>query len=451
VSEALNMSKLVVVNVAEFINRAPMSGFQALVVALCSLVVLLDGFDTQSISFAAPLLAPSLGVKVAAFGPIFGAGQIGQMIGVLLVGPFADRIGRKSMVISAVVVFGVFSLMTVWVTTFTQLMVLRLVTGLGLGAAMPNVFSIISEYAPARLKGTLVAGSAAAFPLGAVIGGALSAKLVPVYGWQVIFLGAGILPLVLALLLLAQLPESIRFLVYRGGAERRVAEFLALIDSTYRPAGDEKFVIGEVSPTGMPVLELFRNGRAAMTLLLWVPYFMGLLMLFFMYSWLPSLMGKAGLPISEAIFATVLFNLGGVAGCLLQGKLIDLYGEFRVLGAVYLIAAVCIAAVGLLPVPSTMLWLAIVLGGICGIGAQGSANALTTSLYPTSIRASGLGWGLGIGRIGSIVGPVMGGILISLNWDNRQLFLTAAFPGLIAALAIFLLARLVSRRGLLVR
>ena len=260
-SEALNMSKPVVVNVAEFINRAPMSGFQVLVVALCSLVVLLDGFDTQSISFAAPLLAPSLGVKVAAFGPIFGAGQIGQMIGVLLVGPFADRMGRKSMVISAVVVFGVFSLMTVWVTTFTQLMVLRLVTGLGLGAAMPNVFSIISEYAPARLKGTLVAGSAAAFPLGAVIGGALSAKLVPVYGWQVIFLGAGILPLVLALLLLVQLPESIRFLVYRGGAERRVAKFLALIDSTYRPAGDEKFVIGEVSPTGMPVLELFRNGR----------------------------------------------------------------------------------------------------------------------------------------------------------------------------------------------
>jgi AAHS family 4-hydroxybenzoate transporter-like MFS transporter len=252
-------------------------------------------------------------------------------------------------------------------------------------------------------------------------------------------------------LLLAQLPESIRFLVYRGGAEARVAKFLALIDSAHRPAGNEKFVTGEVSPTGMPVLELFKDGRAAMTLLLWVPYFMGLLMLFFMYSWLPSLMGKAGLPISEAIFATVLFNLGGVAGCLLQGKLIDLYGEFRVLGAVYLIAAICFAAVGILPVPSAALWLAIVLGGICGIGAQGSANALTTSLYPTSIRASGLGWGLGIGRIGSIVGPVVGGILISQNWDNQQLFLTAAVPGLIAAVAIILLARVVSRRGLWIK
>ena len=203
-----------------------------------------------------------------------------------------------------------------------------------------------------------------------MIGGALSAKLVPVYGWQVVFLGAGILPLVLAVWLLVQLPESIRFLVYRGGAESRVAKFLALMDP--RIAGRyEKFVTGEISPNGMPVVELFKNGRAAMTLLLWVPYFMGLLLLFFMYSWLPLLMTKAGLPISAAIFATVLFNLGGVAGCLLQGKLIDRYGEFRVLGAAYLIAALCVAAVGMLPVPSTILSLAIVLGGICAIGAQG--------------------------------------------------------------------------------
>jgi AAHS family 4-hydroxybenzoate transporter-like MFS transporter len=131
--------------------------------------------------------------------------------------------------------------------------------------------------------------------------------------------------------------------------------------------------------------------------------------------------------------------------------LIDRYGEFRVLGAAYLVAALCVAAVGVLPVPSTILSLAIVLGGICAIGAQGGANALTTHLYPTSIRASGLGWGLGIGRIGSIVGPVMGGILIGMNWDNRQLFLTAAAPGLIAALAIVVLARLVSHRGLFVQ
>ncbi|MGC1778105.1 MAG: MFS transporter [Xanthobacteraceae bacterium] len=450
-SEAVTMHKPVVVNVAEFINRSPLSGFQALVVILCSLVVLLDGFDTQSISFVAPMVAAHIGVKVAAFGPIFGAAQIGQMIGVLLVGPVADRVGRKSMVILAVTVFGVFSLMTIWVETFAQLTALRFVTGLGLGAAMPNVFTIIAEYSPARLKATMVAGSAAAFPLGAMIGGALSAKLVPVYGWQVVFLGAGILPLVVVLLLIAKLPESIRFLVYKGGAESRVAKFLALIDPAYRPAGDEKFVTGEVTPKGMPVIELFKDGRAAMTLLLWVPYFMGLLMLFFMYSWLPSLMGKAGLPISEAIFATVLFNLGGVVGCLLQGKLIDLYGEFRVLGGPYLIAAICFVAIGLLPVPSMILSLVIVLGGICAIGAQGAANALTTSLYPTSIRTSGLGWGLGIGRIGSIVGPVVGGILISLNWDNQQLFLTAAIPGVIAAIAIVLLARLVMRRGLLVR
>lgn len=449
-SEALNMSKPTVVNIAELINRAPISGFQALVVTLCSLVVLLDGFDTQSISFAAPLLAPHIGVKLAAFGPIFGSAQIGQMIGVLVVGPFADRIGRKSMVITAVAAFGVFSLLTVWVESFTQLTTLRFITGLGLGAAMPNVFAIISEYAPARLKATLIAGSAAAFPLGAMIGGALSAKLVPVYGWQIIFWGAGILPLGLALWLSLQLPESIRFLVFRGGAERQVARFLALIDPAYRPAVGEKFVTGEISPKGMPVFELFKNGRAFMTLLLWVMYFMGLLLLFFMYSWLPLLMSKAGLPISEAIFATVLFNLGGVAGCLLQGKLIDRLGEFPVLGAAYLIAAVCVAAVGMLPVPSTLLSAAIVLGGICAIGAQGGANALTSHVYPTSIRASGLGWGLGVGRIGSIVGPVMGGILIGMNWNNQQLFLTAGAPGLIAAVAICLLAWIVSRKHLFV-
>lgn len=444
------MGQASIVNIPDFINRNRMSGFQMLIVALCSLVILLDGFDTQAISFVVPLLAPHLGVKIADFGPIFGAGLFGLTIGALFLGPFADRFGRKIMIILSVLIFGIFALATIWVETFGQLLLVRFLAGLGLGAAMPNVIAMTSEYAPVRLRATLVAGTFAAFPLGAVIGGALSAKFVPVYGWQVVFLGGGILPLIFAALLIFMLPESIRFLVHRGNAQARIAEILGRIDPAHKPVGQEQFVTGEARLSGMPVVELFREGRAAMTLLLWVPYFTDLLMLFFMYSWLPSLMGKAGLPISEAIFATVLFNLGGVVGALVQGGLIDRFGYFRVLGVAYVIAAACFAAVGYLAVPSAILLVVIALGGACAIGAQCGANALATSLYPTSIRATGLGWALGIGRIGSIVGPVVGGVLISMNWSNKDLFLISGLPGLLAALAIILLAGLVGRRGLLV-
>lgn len=439
-----------IVNVPEFIDGSRMSGFQALIVTLCSLVILLDGFDTQSISFVAALLAPRLGVSVADFGPVFGAGLFGLTLGALFVGPFADRFGRKIMIIASVFGFGVFSVATIWVETFTQLMIVRFLAGLGLGAAMPNVIAMTSEYAPARLKATLVAGIFAAFPLGAVVGGSLSAKFVPIYGWQVVFLGGGIVPLIFVLILVALLPESIRFLVHRGDARSRIAEILARIDPSRAPSGREQFVTGEPKPAGAPLVELFRDGRAAMTVVLWIPYFTGLLMLFFMYSWLPSLMGKAGLPISASLFATVLFNLGGAVGALVQGRLIDWFGYFRVLGFAYVIAAACFAAVGYLAVPSGALLAVIIMAGACAVGAQCGANALTTSLYPTSIRATGLGWALGVGRIGSIVGPVVGGVLISMNWDNKELFLIAGLPGLLATIAIILLAGLVSRRGLMV-
>jgi AAHS family 4-hydroxybenzoate transporter-like MFS transporter len=445
------MSQQFVINVPEFINRNRMSSLQTLVVALCSLVILLDGFDTQVISFVAPLLAQKLGIKVSDFGPVFGAGLFGLTVGALFIGPFADRFGRKIMICLSVLSFGVFSLATIWVETFNQLLLLRFLTGLGLGAAMPNVIAMTAEFAPARLKATLVAGTFAAFPLGAVIGGALSAKFVPVYGWKIVFIGGGILPIVFALILVAFLPESIRFLVHRGGCQDRIAKLLGRIDLNYKFTGQEQFITGEVMLKGRAVAELFRSGRAAMTLLLWVPYFTCLLMLFFMYSWLPSLMTKAGLPISSAIFATVLFNLGGVVGALVQGTLIDRYGYFTVLGLAYTIATICFGAVGFLAVPSTLLMVVIVIGGACAVGAQCGANALTTSLYPTSIRATGIGWALGIGRIGSIVGPVVGGILISMNWDNKQLFIMAGLPGLLATLAIIALAALVRRRKLMIQ
>ena len=444
------MSQVNIIKVPEVIDNVGMSGFQTLVVALCALVILLDGFDTQSISFVAPLLAAHIGVKVADFGPVFGAGLFGLTLGALFVGPFADRFGRKIMICISVIGFGIFSLAIVWVSSFGELMLLRFLEGLGLGAAMPNVIAMTAEYAPARLKATLVAGTFAAFPLGAVIGGSLSAKFVPVYGWKIVFLGGAALPLILAVVLIVLLPESIRFLVHRGNARARIADILGRIDRNYRSTGQDEFVTGEAKLPGMAIAALFRDGRAAMTLLLWVPFFGCLLMLFFMYSWLPSLMGKAGLPISAAIFATVVFNLGGVVGALVQGSLIDRFGYFWVLGLAYAGAAVCFGLVGFLTAPSIPLLAIIALGGACAVGAQCGANALTTSLYPTSIRATGVGWALGIGRIGSVVGPVVGGVLISMNWDNKQLFITAGLPGLVATLAIVLLAGLVRRRKLFV-
>lgn len=429
------------INVRAVLDRERFGAYRTLVVIVCGIVAMLDGFDTQAIAFVAPVISKQWGMDVSAFGPIFGAGLLGLMIGALVFGPVADRFGRRTVVIVSTVIFGAFALLTVTARTFEILLLLRFLTGLGLGGAMPNVIAITSEYSPSRLRATMITVMFCGFPLGAVLGGIIGSQMIPAFGWESIFYLGGILPLVLIPVLLAVLPESIRYLVSHRKQSASIARMLNRISPSGYSA-DQTFIVMEPMLPGFSVGHLFKDGRASTTLLLWVTFFMNLLMLYFLVNWLPSVLREIGVPVERAIISIALLNLGGIAGGILLARAIDKIGPYGVLIATYIGAAILTATIGMTGRSFAMLMLVVFLSGFCVIGAQLAINAVAAMAYPTAIRSTGVGWALGVGRVGSIVGPVVGGVLIAAEIGVRELFWISAVPALIAAAAILVLARL---------
>jgi MFS transporter, AAHS family, 4-hydroxybenzoate transporter len=319
------------VDVVAVIDRVSLSRLQWVTIALCGIVAILDGFDTQAIAFVAPLMAKDMQIEMSAFGPVFGAGLLGLTVGALAFGPIADRWGRKPVIIVSTLMFGVFAFITPVVQSLEALMVMRFLTGLGLGGAMPNIIALTSEYSPKHRRATLVTLMFCGFPLGAVLGGLVSAQLMARYGWPVVFYLGGILPIVVLPLLMLWLPESIRFLVARDTAHARSVSILRRLDPAGSYGGDTRCVLPEQKAEGSPISQLFADGRAIGTLLLWVVFFCNLLILYFLINWLPSVLQQAGLPIERAIIATVILNAGGIVGGLTLGRLVDRRQPFGIL------------------------------------------------------------------------------------------------------------------------
>ena len=427
------------IDVVDVIDRQTIGRFQQRIILLCGLVAMFDGFDAQSIGFVAPIMANAFGIKIATFGPIFSANLVGMMIGAMVIGPLADRVGRKQIIVWSTFAFGLFSILTILANSFSTLMAYRLLTGFGLGAAMPNIISLTSEYAPRRARAWLITIMFVGFPLGAVVGGVISSAMLPVWGWKSVFLLGGIGPIALALILIFSLPESVHFLVHKGSAPGKIATVLQKIAPGFSFSSSDTYINPEQKLEGVAVKHLFTKGRSLGTFLLWIPFFMNLLVLFFMYNWLPPLLQQAGLPITRSIIAIVLFNVGGIIGGLLQARLIDRIGPFGVLGVAYALGALSIATIGIVSSSIPLIMATVFAAGFWVVGAQAGANALAASSYPTAMRSTGVGWALGVGRLGSIIGPLVGGLLMTLNWPLSELFMTAAIPPACAAIAILML------------
>jgi MFS transporter, AAHS family, 4-hydroxybenzoate transporter len=429
------------IDVAEFIDAQPVGRFQIGLLATCAAVLFLDGFDTQAIGFVAPALAREWGVTKVALGPVFSAGLFGLMIGALLFGPLADRVGRKKIIIASTVAFGLGALVTAFAQDVRMLIAIRFLTGLGLGGAMPNAIALTSEFNPRRRRATMVMIMFCGFSVGAALGGLLAAALIPQFGWRSVFVVGGAAPLLLAPILVAKLPESVRFLALTRGSDARVAQLLQLVNpgAVFAPA--TRFVVDEPRLSGIPVKHLFTSGRAVPTLLLWVVFFMSLLDLYFLSNWLPTVLNDLGASLSQAAVIGSMLQIGGVVGTAALGSVIDRF-SFRALALVYFAAVFAVGAIGQLGHSAVFVTVAIFAAGFCIVGGQIAANALAAGYYPTSVRATGVGWALGIGRVGAIVGPLIGGALLDMKWSAGEVFLTAAAAALCAALAAFSLSRL---------
>lgn len=423
--------------VQDVIDARPLGRFQCIAIGLCILVAVLDGFDTQTIGMLAPSIAASLGVPVKSFGPTFSAGLIGMLLGAVTLGPLADRYGRKTMIVFSCVLFGSLSLATAYATSLEQLFVLRLLTGVGLGGALPNAIALASEYAPQRYARTTVTTLMCGMPLGAVLGGVVSAALLPRAGWQAVFIVGGVLPLAVAVLIATVMPESARFLIARGQDAARLARIMRRIAPDLR--GDEAYRSPEAAqarPAGIPIRQLFSEGRALGTVLLWIPYFLNLVVLYFIVSWVPAVLIGAHHPASAGIAAITAFSVGGVLSSVVQGALMNRLGARRVLLCQLLACALLMLALGTWPEDYALVVAASFAIGAVVQGAQAGFNALAAEIYPTEMRATGVGCAVGIGRIGSISGPVLGGVLLSWNWSAGDIFMAGIVPALIAAVAV---------------
>ncbi|BBT17071.1 aromatic acid/H+ symport family MFS transporter [Metapseudomonas otitidis] len=424
-------------DVQHFINAQPLSAYQWRVVLLCFLIVFLDGLDTAAMGFIAPALTQEWGIDRASLGPVMSAALIGMVFGALGSGPLADRFGRKLVLVGAVFLFGLFSLFSAFSANVDQLLVLRFLTGLGLGAAMPNATTLLSEYTPERLKSLLVTSMFCGFNLGMAGGGFVSAKLIPAFGWHSLLLIGGLLPLLLTLVLLLWLPESARYLVVRNKGDERVRRVLAPIAPSEVAVASGFSVPEQQTVQSRNVFRVIFSGTySAGTLLLWLTYFMGLVIVYLLTSWLPTLLRDSGASLEQAASIGALFQLGGVLSAVGVGWAMDRFDPHRVIGVFYLLAGVFAWLVGQSLGQMTLLATLVLVAGMCINGAQSAMPSLAARFYPTQGRATGVSWMLGIGRFGAILGAWIGATLLGLGWNFEQVLTALVLPAALATAAV---------------
>ena len=433
-----------VVDVQAFIDSHPVSTLQRLLLILCFLVIAIDGFDTAIIGFIAPAIRAEWQLGVAQLGPLFAAGLFGLMLGAFAVGPLADRHGRKTMLVVSMIVFGAASLASSSSGDLTSLTTFRFLTGLGLGGAMPMTITLASEFCPTARRSSLVTLMFCGFTLGSALAGLIAARVLPGFGWRVLLVGGGLAPLVLAPVLGALLPESVRFLVTKGDAQDRIAAVLRRIG----PAADLRGAsfAGTTGSKASPVAQLFSGGLLMGTLLLWLAFFMSLLVVYLMTNWMPTLLQQAsGASMADAARIGAMYQVGGTLGAILVGRLMDRFEPHRVLFASYLTGAACIVLISLSTQTRALMTVAVFAAGACISGGQVGGNALSAAFYPTAYRATGVAWANGVGRGGSIVGSLLGGVLLGFGWPATTVYALVAIPAAISAIALVTLG-IVRRR-----
>lgn len=427
------------VNLAEFIDSRRLGPVQWSVFTLCMLTLIMDGFDVQALGYTAPAIIADWAVPAAALGPVFAAGNLGVLIGSLLFSMVADRVGRRPVLIAATFFFAVITILTARAASVSELLLYRFIAGVGLGSIMPQATSLIGEYSPRTKRVTLIMGITVGFTAGAAFGGFVAAALIPLFGWRSVFYFGGIVPFFVAVAMLFWLPESLQFMALRDKRESLV-QWLKRIDPSAPITARTEFILTEEKARGgVPIEHLFRERRAATTLLLWVVNFMNLLNLYSLASWLPTVVTGAGYPQQTAVLVGAILQVGGTIGTFGLAWLIARWGFIPMLTATFATACASIFLIGQPGLSLAMLFLVVFVAGWCVVGGQPGLNALAATYYPTYIRSTGVGAGLGVGRMGAIVGPLIGGYFIAQQWSTQEIFIAAALPALISTVVMIVL------------
>ncbi|CAH0141882.1 4-hydroxybenzoate transporter PcaK [Pseudomonas sp. Bi70] len=424
-------------DVNDVIDNARFNSFHWLVMYLCALLLIFDGYDLFIYGVVLPVIMKEWGLTPLQAGALGSYALFGMMFGALLFGSLADKIGRKKGIAICFALFSVATIVNGFASNPTEFGICRFIAGLGCGGLMPNAVALMNEYAPKKMRSTLVAVMFSGYSLGGMLSAGVGIFMLPRFGWESMFFAAA-LPLLLLPVILYYLPESIGFLVRRGEHDKARA-LLNRLDPAQTLGADVQLTINERKGAGVSVLELFRNGLAVRTLSIWVAFFCCLLMVYALSSWLPKLMANAGYSLGSSLSFLLALNFGGMAGAILGGWLGDRFNLTKVKVGFFIAAAVSISLLGFKS-PTLMLYLLIFVAGATTIGTQILLYAGTAQLYGLSIRSTGLGWASGIGRNGAIVGPLLGGALMGIELPLQLNFMAFAIPGAIAALAMLVFA-----------
>lgn len=439
------MAEMAISPVETALENQRIGGLQLRVVALCTLIQMCDGYDIGAIGWSVPSLTHAWNLPPSAFTMAFAMSNVGILVGALVSGPFGDRLGRRPLLMLSIAIFGIASLLTGFVGSLGMLALLRFFTGLGIAGAFAGTVALTGDYTPRHRRALMIMVIFTGAPLGGFVGGQLVALLLHLgYGWPVIFILGGVFPLLLVPVTALWLPESPRFLSGKANLSAREASFLARLGIA--PGSG----LGAVDiAAGNPVRMLFGEGYALQTMLLWIIFFCSLLNLFLFVFWMPEVLHLIGMTPATAVFASSLRELGAILAVLYLGAAIDRFGPQRALALNYAAGAIFIAMIAVVALPYGILLATIFFSGMTIIGSQTGANAACGKLYPARMRTSGIGWALGIGRLGGIVAPILGGSLLKAGWPPTHIFLFACLFAIVAAAATAVLGRAAGRTEVL--
>lgn len=428
----------------DFIDSQPLGSRQKSIIALCMALMILDGYDIQAMAYAAPLIINDWQVDKTMLGVVFSSSLAGLFVGSLLISNLSDRFGRRTILLISTLLFSILMLITPIAHNLEQLALLRFITGIFLGGIMPNAMAYCAEIVPSKHRVFTMIMISAGFTIGAMLGGFV-ATWIKAYGWSAIFYFGGIVPLILFAIMWATLPESLQFLASKPNNESKIRAILRRFYPHAEVTEDTAIVVPKVETVKASPLELFKENRTFFTITIWIASMMNLMSLYFLSSWLPTLGKEAGLTTNQALLIGSTLQLGGTIGSLLMGTRINQLGFYKVLIPIFVVAAISVSLIGFSASSIVLLFVVVFVAGFTVVGGQPTLNALSAERYPTLLRTTGVGWSLGIGRIGSMIGPVIGGML-SKSLPLNTLFLFAAVPSIVVVMMMLLQARHPSSR-----
>jgi AAHS family benzoate transporter-like MFS transporter len=422
------------INVVEKLNNSRFNSLHGMVVFWCAFIIIFDGYDLVIYGSALSSILAEWEITTQEAGSLQSLALFGMMLGALIFGPLADKIGRKKVILLCVAIFSVFTAGIVFINDPTLFGIFRFIAGLGLGGVMPNTVALTTEYAPRKLKSTLVSIMFSGYSIGGVLAAGIAIVVIEPFGWRSLFLIGG-LPLIMLPFMYKTLQESPRFLIANNRKEE-LGRILEKVDPNYKYDESHTFIMNMQEEKGAPIINLFRNNRALSTLIFWIAFFMCLLMIYGLNTWLPQLITGSGVQVSGLTFLLVL-NFGAIFGAIFGGQLADRFGPKLILITFFFTASLSLTLLGLIN-NLLFMYVLVAIAGATTIGTQIIMNSYISMYYPVEMRSSGLGWALGIGRLGAMAGPIIGGILMGVSLPYYQNFIVFAIPGVIALIMIMM-------------